>query len=188
MSLLTQHNVQVLEQALALVAAHQRVGSPAYAGPVGAHLRHIVEHYEALLAPPVQGVVDYDSRPRDALLERCPNTAAARIALLIERLQRIEQTGTETDTDTDTHLSVCVRIGSAGEWPVQVPSTLARELVFVSSHAVHHFAVLVPHCRAQGIAIDADFGKAPATLAHQLAHQQALAAAAPQPESTLENA
>ena len=180
MSLLTQHNVQVLEQALALVAAHQRIGSPAYAGPVGAHLRHIVEHYEALLAPPLQGVVDYDSRPRDALLERCPNTAAARIAQLIERLRELARTG----ADTDAPVAVRVHIGSAGQWPVEVPSTLARELVFVASHAVHHYAVLVAFCREHGIAIDADFGKAPATVAHQ----RALAAALPQPEPTLENA
>jgi hypothetical protein len=56
--------------------------------------------------------------------------------------------------------------GLAGEFGFEVPSTLGRELAFLASHAVHHFALLKAHCLQQGIPLGEDFGKAPATVAH----------------------
>ena len=70
---LLRFNRDVLAQALALAAAHELPGAPPYLRPVGVHLRHVIEHYEALLYPAEAGVVDYDSRPRDALLEQDPS-------------------------------------------------------------------------------------------------------------------
>ena len=48
---LLQFSIDVLDQALVLVASHEPTVDPDYATPVGAHLRHIIEHYEALLSP-----------------------------------------------------------------------------------------------------------------------------------------
>ena len=46
-------------------------------------------------------------------------------------------------------------------------STFGRELVFVSSHAVHHFFTLKLITKVQGIEMDSDFGIAPATVSFQ---------------------
>ena len=48
---LLQFNHQVLAQAQALLVAHEDASATAYDGPVGAHLRHVIECYEALLLP-----------------------------------------------------------------------------------------------------------------------------------------
>jgi hypothetical protein len=159
---LLRFNREVLAQALILVAAHDGPGRPALAGPVGAHLRHIVEHYEALLGAAADGaLVDYDRRPRDREIERCAALARQRLTALQRRLA--------AEVALDTPLQVRGRGGLAGEFEFTVGSTLGRELVFVASHAVHHYALLQTHCAAHGIGLPADFGKAPATVAHERA-------------------
>jgi hypothetical protein len=149
------------------VFAHDGPQRPSFAGPVGSHLRHIVEHYEALLFAGQPGVIDYDSRPRCRELETQPAEAARRLGALRAKLADYPADG------LDAPVQVLGLAGSAGEFAFAVPSSVARELVFVASHAIHHYALLAAHCQQHGIPIPADFGKAPATVAHERAQQQA---------------
>lgn len=160
---LLRFNTAVLNQALALVAAHQKPDAPAYAYPVGAHLRHVIEHYEALIVPNEPGVVDYDRRPRDRELATKTSVAHMRLQGLLRRLAGW------TGSSLDAPLQVRGLGGLAGNFHFAVTSSMGRELVFVASHAIHHFAVLQPHCAQHGIAISAEFGRAPATVAHERA-------------------
>lgn len=161
---LLRHNAELLGQAIALADAYLHRPGAAFAQGAGPHLRHVIEHYEALLHPANDGVVDYDARARDRALERDPGLAIA-------RLQRIEPALRELPANR-WHATVQVRglVGSGGQWAVAVTSTLMRELLFVASHATHHFALLRAHCQAQGIAVAHDFGLAPATVAHARRH------------------
>jgi hypothetical protein len=164
---LLRFNLQVLDQAAGLVEGFCGARAPAYRDPVGMHLRHVIEHYEALLNPAETGVVDYDRRPRDPRLERDPALARARLHAL-QRLLALAP-------DLQQPVAVRVLVGVDGDFALQVPSSIARELVFVASHAVHHYALLRRHCEEQGIALAPVFGRAPATVAHERRH------AAPQP-------
>lgn len=161
-------NRQVLDQCLDLVAAHAGPGRPRYAGPVGSHLRHAIEHWQALVFPAQPGCIDYDARPRDAALETRPLLAEARLLALQQQL------ATWDAAMLATPVQVRGQCGLAGEFTFSVPSSVGRELAFAASHAVHHLALIKPHCLAQGLAIDADFGKAPATVAHERARAAAL--------------
>ena len=154
----------VLDQALSLVVAHQLPGAPEYAHPVGAHLRHLIEHYEALILPIEPGVVDYDRRPRDRQLTTEPSVARARLQGLLRRLAGW------TYRSLGEPLQVRGAAGLAGEFHFSFESSLGRELIFVASHAIHHFALLQPHCLRHGIPISAEFGRAPATVAHERAN------------------
>ena len=151
-------NQRLIDQALALVAVHETSRQSHYAGPVGAHLRHVIEHYEALVFPAEHGVVDYDGRARDRELEGNPALASERLSALRARL----------DGSLALHAPVQVRGqgGLAGEFIFAVPSCIGRELAFLASHTVHHFALLAPHCWQHGIPTPADFGQAPSTVAH----------------------
>jgi hypothetical protein len=153
-------NQHLIEQALALVAAHGGLGRPAYAGLAGSHLRHVIEHYEALLFPARAGIVDYDARARDAELEASPQLARKRLLALHHALDTVPA------AQLHAVLQVHALGGLAGEFPFRVPSTLGRELAFVASHTVHHFALLAGHCQQHGITTPAGFGVAPATRAH----------------------
>jgi hypothetical protein len=156
-------NLELLEQALGLVAWYRRPGAPAYAGLVGSHLRHVIEHHEALLLPRRPGVVDYDSRPRDPQLENLADIAAVRLARLKDCLVPA------LAARLDEPVRVRCRGGLDGRFEHALPSTVARELAFVASHAVHHFALLAAHCQRIGVPLGAGFGKAAATVAHERA-------------------
>jgi hypothetical protein len=158
---LLQFNSAVLGQALSLVAAHWQSDEATYSYPIGAHLRHVIEHYEALLLPKEPRVVDYDSRPRNRELQRNPDVALRRLRLLLRRLD--DWTGDSLDLP----VQVLGRGGLAGDFGFAVISSLGRELVFVASHAIHHYALIKPHCIQHGMAISAEFGRAPSTVAYQ---------------------
>jgi hypothetical protein len=160
---LLRYSAAVLGQAHPLVAAHWRTRASAYPYPVGAHLRHVIEHYEALLQPGLPGVVDYDQRPRDRELQTKPEVALRRLHALLRRLNE------HTAADLDAAVHVRGRGGLAGEFGFALASSVGRELVFVTSHAIHHYALLKPHCLQHGIPIAAEFGRAPATVAHETA-------------------
>ena len=157
---LLAYNDEVLAQAAQLAGDYQCASPAVFSHGAGPHLRHVIEHFDALLCPVEPGVVDYDDRPRDRRLERDAALAMTRLQELQNRLHTWEA--------LRLHDAVQVRglAGAAGQWPFAVTSTLARELAFVASHAVHHFALLRTRCEAQGLTLPADFGIAPATVAH----------------------
>lgn len=163
-------NQQLLQQALALAAAHAGPGRPRYVGLVGSHLRHVVEHYEALLFPAQEGVVDYDARPRDAELETSPHLARTRLQALQQALAAWPTAG------MTTALQVRGQGGLEGDFHFQIASSMGRELAFVASHTIHHFALLASHCQQQGIPTPEGFGKAPATRAHERARRNLVCA------------
>jgi hypothetical protein len=162
-------NLHLLEQAQALAAEHCSPRRPPYAGLVGSHLRHVIEHFEALLFPNLAGNVDYDARPRDADLETNPHLARVRL----QALQRV-LTATAAAAGLEAPLQVHGQGGIEVEHRFQVTSSMGRELAFVASHTLHHFAMLVGHCHQHGIPTPEGFGKAAATRAHEIAQQRAM--------------
>lgn len=127
-------------------------------GSVGAHLRHVADSVQLFLRGAAVGVVDYDRRERDERLERDPARAAAHLLALGEELGSLE--GLEARRPVDVRAEACV-VGDGWQ-----RSTLARELVVLLSHAVHHYALIAVLLRAEGIEPPAELGVAPSTLEH----------------------
>src|SRR5262245_48733230 len=61
------------------------------ASPIGAHFRHVLEHYQAFLGGLAEGRVDYDARPRDRRLEEDQEIAMATAEELAVRLELLER-------------------------------------------------------------------------------------------------
>ena len=162
-------NQRMLDQALEVVGEHAAPSAPSFAGPVGAHLRHVIEHYEALVHGLHSGVVDYDRRPRDRQLEASPALARDRLTGLRRML------GVWTPDMLDRPVQVLGQGGTAGEFDFSVASSVGRELAFLASHAVHHFALLAAHLQRHGVPMPAHFGKAPGTVANEIATRRAAA-------------
>ncbi|KAB8314233.1 DinB family protein [Tolypothrix campylonemoides VB511288] len=123
---------------------------------VGGHLRHVIEHYAAFLAGAAQGAVHYDRRARDPDVERDPRAALAAIAVLARDLGTF-------DLPPSTPLRVALECAAAG-METDAPSSVGRELQFLASHAVHHFALMRPALEADARVPRPDFGYAAATL------------------------
>jgi hypothetical protein len=160
-------NVGWLRQALALlVTISDEAFSTAPEGlaphRVSGHMRHIIEFYECFLDGLVCSHVDYDARKRDAAIERSRQAAMARIRELIARL--------ETAPVLMGDSVLFVRAEDAAAMGLRDPflmSSVARELMTLSSHTIHHFALIAMTLRAHGVAVEASFGVAPSTLSYQ---------------------
>ena len=156
---LVDANITWLRQALAIVQSTDDATfstSPRSLEPyrVGSHLRHILEFYECFLDGLVTLQIDYDARKRDEAVENSRAAATGKICSIIRRLE------------TTLSLRGDSIVGVPMEEYGYLTSSVGRELQVLSSHTIHHFALIAMTLRAHGVAVHADFGMAPSTLRH----------------------
>jgi len=155
-------NLALLRQGLELLA---RLSDAAYrdAAPdrssVGAQYRHVLDHYRALLDGVAIGRIDYDARRRDPAVETERDAAARDTRAIIDRF------ATLTSLDPATPVTVIASCSADHPGEPQ-PSSLGRELHFLVSHTVHHYAIVRLLLDTPG-AVGHEFGVAPSTLAWQ---------------------
>ena len=161
----------LLAQMDAVVAGHCARTDGSFSDFVGPHVRHILEHYEALSAQIEQAgnsadapVVDYDARARDQRVQTDPEYARKRITRLRASLQTLADW---PETAFVSAVRLRVQGGVQGEFYVELPSNWLRELMFLASHCVHHFAVVKLQAQQRGTDLGEHFGKAPTTISHQ---------------------
>lgn len=142
---------------LALFFVHGNTGS--YHNSIGGHIRHIIEHYDALVFRN-SSQINYDLRKRDELLESSPTEAVERIEKLVKQLNEY------TILEIEESIEVSCVGGSNGEYLFSSQSTVGRELFFLNSHCVHHLAIIKPICKQFEIPLDEHFGYAPSTIAY----------------------
>ncbi|MEO7793340.1 MAG: hypothetical protein ABIV06_01090 [Thermoanaerobaculia bacterium] len=128
-----------------------------HARTVGPHLRHVLDHYSAFIGGLPDFRVDYDTREREARLE-------SEIEFASDRMRQISAELTLVEADL-LDLPIQIRLESGGmdseQWS---HSTVRRELQFLLSHTVHHFALIAVLLERFEIAVPDDFGIAPSTL------------------------
>lgn len=143
--------------------AYQRVMVPHVVSSAGAHMRHVIDHYLALKQGIEKGVVDYNLRHRES--DVAHSTASA-----LQAWDRIEHWLLDVyQSDMHEKLIVLNETSVEQTYVNEVNSTLGRELVFVSSHAIHHFSLLAIITSLQGQTTHALFGVAPSTATYQRA-------------------
>jgi len=163
LDVLIQTNVTLLDQALSLVARiddRAYSESPAGFAPhrVGAHLRHVLDFYACLFDGVMSGRIDYGARRRDRAVESSRRAGFARIFRVIRRLEK--------NSLSEAVLRVRLEDAPEGVDNAFMPSSTARELQALSSHTIHHFAMIALTLAAHGVDVAPDFGVAPSTLRH----------------------
>lgn len=164
---LTGINVHYLAQAVSLLSRvdderFTRTEAPVFTSSMGAHLRHAFDHYMSFMDGLDEGRIDYEARRRDGKFENERGHARQQFEETMHRLAAIP----ESDSDrplvvkTETDEDACDR-------PVWAQSSVRRELDFLLSHTVHHFALIGMMLRMQGFDPGPDFGIAPSTLRYQ---------------------
>jgi hypothetical protein len=124
-------------------------------GRIGAHFRHCLDFYKSFLTGAKIGKIDYADRTRDAEIEQNRRHAIACFDLIAAQLESFPA------KNFNQPLMVKAEDSLAEIW---FPSSLARELEFVRSHAVHHFALIAFKLALRGVKVGEDFGVAPSTL------------------------
>ena len=152
-------NVAALRQGVELLAglspdAYARRTPACFNSSAGGHMRHVIEHYLGFLQGAETGEIDYEARARDPLIESDPRYAAAQLEAIGERLERLE---------ADREVRVRAECAPA-ETVMWGGSSVVRELEFLLSHTVHHYALIGVICQLGGHKLPKDFGMAPSTL------------------------
>jgi len=160
-------NVEIVRQGIAALERlnedlYARPAFPQGAGSIGAQFRHILDHYLAFFAGLESGRIDYDARERDPATERSIATARARAEATVRELVDISPDRLDQPVTVNTRTSS--RPGRPAVW---ASTSVRRELTFLLSHTVHHYALINLLARAGGVELPASFGVAPSTLVHR---------------------
>lgn len=161
---------EALAQCRALVRA---LGPARYALPIGrhasigAHLRHCLDHFDRFFEGLALGTVDYDARER-----RAPWETNAEVAL--EVISEFENRLAELPPMPGRTLTVWQSVASGADAKRASVSSPARELAFLSSHTIHHLALMRALVDLAGWddAAPAEVGVAYSTRAHHAASGQ----------------
>jgi hypothetical protein len=158
--ILINDNIHVLKQGAELIerlddCLYTRVNPPLSTHGVGSHFRHCIDFYWNFLAVVETGRVNYDDRERDERVENDRIFAMSKLKAIIEGLQRLP------DADIKREAYVILEGSSWSR------SSVKRELQFLLSHTIHHYALIAIALRLQGFNPGEGFGVSPSTLEYR---------------------
>lgn len=141
------------------VAGETASGAGKTGGAIGGHFRHCLEFVNCFLACAAVGKIDYAKRKRNRRIE-------------IDRLFAIDECraavrAMENYSAVETGKTLLVKpediAEKAGEdfW---CASSVERELEFLQSHTIHHYALIAFKLRAMNFDVPPQFGVAASTL------------------------
>lgn len=132
-----------------------------YNASIGGHYRHTIDHVEVLLDGIGGDVINYDVRQRDEAVETSLDAAKSKTSELLKRWSQLEL------KQMHDKLQVICKVSYKGCSSAEVASTIGREAMYVTIHAVHHFALIGVICNILGIPMKEGFGIAPSTIDHE---------------------
>lgn len=127
---------------------------------IGQHIRHTLEFFMCLEQADEAGVVNYDKRLHDKLIETDKVLALAAVNRLSDFIMTHDQ---------NRNLNLEVNYSIDGEGFIVVGTNYSRELIYNIEHAVHHMAIIKIGVRevAPHISLPVTFGVASSTIRHQ---------------------
>ena len=126
---------------------------------IGQHLRHTLEFFMCFEQGFDKGVINYDKRAHDKLIESDKFLALTSIDRIAEFVNNL----------TDKQLKLEVGYDLAKETFLTIDTTATRELVYNIEHAVHHMAIMKIGIKeiASYINLAPDFGIAASTIRYK---------------------
>ncbi|MEM1324932.1 MAG: DinB family protein [Bacteroidota bacterium] len=125
-------------------------------GSIGAHTRHIIEHFQQLLSGYESAKIDYDSRQRNLKIERNVNDAVECMLNVAANLEK--------------HNKVLHLKSSCSGEDTYIESNYHRELLFNMEHCIHHQAIIKIGLLQLGKDVqNENFGMAKSTIKHKKA-------------------
>ncbi|MFC0264369.1 hypothetical protein [Fontibacter flavus] len=127
---------------------------------IGQHIRHILELYLAVFESLNTGVINYDKRKRNPIIEQNPNEAINLLDKIIEFLAW---------NKSDQPLNLEGNFSSGESKSITIPTSLYRELAYNLEHSIHHQALIKIGCMELDLKhlLDENFGVAPATVRYR---------------------
>ena len=130
---------------------------PDVSGSIGEHVRHCLDHIDALVSADRSSDLSYECRRRGTAVETEPAAALRAIQLL-----RINIAVGRWSAGAHEPIFVSATMSRDGK-VVTGMSTIAREMAFVLNHTIHHQATIALLASLQGCGVPDDFGYAHST-------------------------
>lgn len=163
--LLVEENTRLLEQGIDVVSGiseslYRNNTNEYFSSGVGKHFRHVLDFYDRLLSGGSDGV-DYDKRQRDPRVESDRSYAIEVARKIVKDLESLKPAADQR--------SITVRVETCAEDGVgfDTMSSVERELAFLASHTVHHYAIIKLLLALQDHKTEPEFGVAPSTLRYE---------------------
>ena len=162
---LQQISVDILKQ---LIAVSDQLQDEEFRQPlnilsqnsIGKHIRHIIEFYDLMMVGNISGSVDYDKRSHDKVLEDNRVMAIEKMNALVQEIEAIKE---------DKAIKMTANYSLDEYAPVEIDTTLYRELQYNVEHAVHHMAIIKIAIinSFKEVTIPSSFGIAHSTIKYQ---------------------
>ncbi len=169
LSYFVAQNVSFLHQGVDLLetmtdTVYSCSGHECFSSGIGRHFRHVLDLYRCFVEMDGNRV-DYDSRQRDVDIE---SDRAAAIASVRKMAMALEDLADRYSGQPDLEIEVSSNEGrNEGHISPWCRSSLVRELQYLASHTIHHYALVAMIFRLQGGNPPKDFGVAPSTLLYE---------------------
>jgi len=156
---------EVLEQGRSLLRSvndevYRRRQAVPQGASLGAHYRHVLDHFQCLLQGLQSGQIDYDQRGRNPQIENSTHEALVATEDLISQFDALPGSALAGEC------TVIYSVGYGDSEGFTASSNVAREIMFCVGHAIHHYAILKLVAATAGVALPYEFGVAPSTLKH----------------------
>jgi hypothetical protein len=139
-------------------------GHEHFSSGIGRHFRHVLDLYSCFTNCE-NCRIDYDARNRNPRIESDRTFAISEAHRIIDSIQK------RTVSAIDSGIEEIEVSSNEGENPSGVSpwcsSSITRELQYLASHTVHHYALIALIYKLQGGKPPEDFGVAPSTLLYE---------------------
>jgi len=127
---------------------------------IGQHTRHTIEFFQCLLSQSASGIINYDKRSRNHLMEEHPAVG----------LQALQDVSAElTAMPSDKPLMLETTFSEKEDDYSLIPTSFHREWSYVLEHAIHHMAIIRIGLKlvAPAVKVPENFGVGPATVKYR---------------------
>lgn len=124
---------------------------------IGQHVRHIIELFQCLEQGYENGVVNYEKRKRDLLIETDKELAGSMLKAIHQNLAR-----------ADRMLVLEAVYDEHSDNPVQIGTNYYREVAYNLEHTIHHMALIrIGIHEVTAIVLPENFGVASSTVKYK---------------------
>ncbi|PKB17316.1 hypothetical protein [Flavobacterium sp. 5] len=121
---------------------------------IGQHSRHIVEMFQCLIRNYDSGIVNYDKRERNIMIQ-------TNIGFAVQMILDIENSISKENKNIELQQTI-----DGNE--VNIQSNYHRELLYNLEHCIHHQALIkVAILKCENVAVDENFGVARSTIEYR---------------------
>jgi hypothetical protein len=153
-----------LSQSIRLLTAaeYRQPSARLFNATTGQHVRHIIELFQCLQRGYETGVVNYDNRERNLLLEQDKDFALEQLVLLFSDMQRANK-----------QLLLLAVYDEHNNEPEHIPTNYLREVAYNLEHTIHHMALIrVGISEISSVQLPDNYGVASSTIKYRKACAQ----------------